>query len=155
VDLNELMGEVISDLELQIDRTSGQVQTGKLPIIEADPTQMHQLLQNLINNGLKFHQEGLPPIIQISSSNTRNRCQLSITDNGIGFESQYIDRIFKPFQRLHSRQEYEGSGMGLAICRRIVERHGGTITATSTPGEGSTFMVTLPIRQPKGENNHA
>jgi PAS domain S-box-containing protein len=155
VDLNELIGEVISDLEHQIDRTQGQVQTGKLPVIEADPTQMHQLLQNLITNGLKFHQEGQAPNIQVSASNTRNRCQLFIKDNGIGFESQYIDRIFKPFQRLHSRQEYEGSGMGLAICRRIVERHGGTITATSAPGEGSTFIVSLPIHQPKGENNHA
>jgi light-regulated signal transduction histidine kinase (bacteriophytochrome) len=150
-----LIGEVISDLENQIDRTQGQVQTGKLPVIEADPTQMHQLLQNLITNGLKFHQEGQPPVIWVSASNTRNRCQLFIKDNGIGFESQYIDRIFKPFQRLHSRQEYEGSGMGLAICRRIVERHGGAITATSTPGEGSTFIVSLPIHQPKGENNHA
>jgi PAS domain S-box-containing protein len=155
VDLNELIGEVISDLENQIDRTKGQVQTSKLPVIEADPTQMHQLLQNLITNGLKFHQEGQPPLIVVSASNTRNRCQLFIKDNGIGFESQYIDRIFKPFQRLHSRQEYEGSGMGLAICRRIVERHGGAITATSTPGEGSTFIVNLPIHQPKGENNHA
>jgi PAS domain S-box-containing protein len=155
VDLNELIGEVISDLEHQIERTQGKVQISKLPIIEADPTQMHQLLQNLITNGLKFHQEDQPPVIQISASNARNRCQIFIKDNGIGFESQYIDRIFKPFQRLHSRQEYEGSGMGLAICRRIVERHGGTITATSAPGEGSTFIVSLPIHQPKGENNHA
>ena len=75
-------------------------------------------------------------------------------DNGIGFDMQYLDRIFKPFQRLHSRQEYEGSGMGLAICRRIVERHSGEITATSAPGEGSTFIITLPIHQSNGENSY-
>jgi PAS domain S-box-containing protein len=155
VNLNELIGEVKSDLELQIDRTQGEVQAGNLPTIEADPTQMHQLLQNLIANALKFHQEDQPPIIEVSANNTRSRCQLLVKDNGIGFESQYVDRIFKPFQRLHTRQEYEGSGMGLAICRRIVERHGGTISATSVPGEGSTFIVTLPMRQPKGEKKHA
>jgi signal transduction histidine kinase len=80
---------------------------------------------------------------------------LFVKDNGIGFDMQYLDRIFKPFQRLHSRQEFEGSGMGLAICRRIAERHGGEITATSVEGEGSTFIVTLPIRHTKWENSHA
>jgi len=155
VDLNELAREVISDLELQIDRTGGKVEAGELPTIEADPTQMHQLLQNLINNGLKFHRQGVPPLLQISATNTRKKCRIMVKDNGIGFDLQYLNRIFKPFQRLHSRQEYEGSGMGLAICRRIVERHAGEITADSTPGKGSTFIVTLPISQPKGENSHA
>ncbi|OGO62014.1 MAG: histidine kinase [Chloroflexi bacterium RBG_19FT_COMBO_49_13] len=79
-------------------------------------------------------------------------CQISVEDNGIGFNIQYLDRIFKPFERLHGREEYEGSGMGLAICRRIVERHSGAITATSTPGEGSTFIVSLPIHQSKGDS---
>ena len=155
VDLNSLIQDVISDLEIQIDRTAGSVEIDDLPMIEGDPTQMHQLLQNLINNGLKFHRENYPPIIQISANISRKKCKILVKDNGIGFENQYIDRIFKPFQRLHNRQEYEGSGMGLAICRRIVERHGGEITATSTPGEGSTFIVTLPIHQSKGENSHA
>jgi light-regulated signal transduction histidine kinase (bacteriophytochrome) len=155
VDLNSLIQDVISDLEIQIDRTAGSVEINDLPMIEGDPTQMHQLLQNLINNGLKFHQDEYPPIIQVSASISRKKCKILVKDNGIGFENQYIDRIFKPFQRLHNRQEYEGSGMGLAICRRIVERHGGEITATSTPGEGSTFIVTLPIYQSKGENSHA
>jgi PAS domain S-box-containing protein len=147
VDLNSLIQDVISDLENQIDRTEGKVETSDLPIIEADPTQMHQLLQNLINNGLKFHQEDIPPLVQVSADITANECLIFVKDNGIGFESQYLDRIFKPFQRLHSRQEYEGSGMGLAICRRIVERHSGEITATSALEEGSTFIVTLPIYQ--------
>jgi PAS domain S-box-containing protein len=152
VDLNILIQDVVSDLEMQIDRTQGKVKVGKLPAIEADPTQMHQLFQNLINNSLKFHQDGIPPLIHVSGENSGSKCRLMVRDNGIGFDVQYLDRIFKPFQRLHSRQEYEGSGMGLAICRRIVERHGGEISAISAPGEGSTFIVTLPIHQPKGEN---
>ena len=103
VDLNSLIEEVISDLENQIDRTQGKVEAADLPTIEADPTQMHQLLQNLINNGLKFHQEDIPPIIQVSANITESECQIIVKDNGIGFDMQYLDRIFKPFQRLHSR----------------------------------------------------
>jgi PAS domain S-box-containing protein len=152
VDLNLLAREVVSDLEFQIDRTNGYVIIDNLPIIEADPTQMHQLFQNLIANALKFHREDAPPTIHVSSQIMDAKCQILVKDNGIGFEIQYLDRIFKPFQRLHSRQEYEGSGMGLAICRRIVERHGGEITATSTPGAGSTFIITLPIYQLLGES---
>ena len=155
VDLNALIQDVISDLEIQIDRTVGKVEISDLPMIEGDSTQMHQLLQNLINNGLKFHKEDIPPIVQVSMKISRNKCQIFVKDNGIGFEKQYLDRIFKPFQRLHNRQEYEGSGMGLAICRRIVERHSGEITATSALGKGSTFIVTLPIYQSKGEKSHA
>jgi PAS domain S-box-containing protein len=155
VDLNQVVQDVFSDLEHQVDRTGGSVETQPLPVIDADPTQMHQLFQNLVNNGLKFHQDDLPPLIQVSATSSGGKCHIYVKDNGIGFELQYLDRIFKPFQRLHSRQEYEGSGMGLAICRRIVERHRGEITATSTPGQGSTFIVTLPAHQTNGENNHA
>jgi len=100
---------------------------------------------------LKFHLEGTSPLVQVEARTRRNECQILVKDNGIGFDMQYLDRIFKPFQRLHSRQEYEGSGMGLAICRRIVERHHGEITAISNPGEGATFIVTLPINQTNGE----
>jgi PAS domain S-box-containing protein len=152
VDLNIIVQEVVSDLEFQIDRTNGYVVIEKLPVIEADPTQMHQLLQNLITNALKFHKDSTPPTIHVSAQILDSKCQIQVKDNGIGFDEQYLDRIFKPFQRLHSRQEYEGSGMGLAICRRIVERHSGKITATSIPGEGSNFMVTLPIHQLIGES---
>ena len=155
VDLNSLIQEVISDLEIQIDRTQGRVETSDLPMIDGDLTQMHQLLQNLINNGLKFHQEGIPPIVQVSANISKRKCKILVKDNGIGFDMQYLDRIFKPFQRLHGRMDYEGSGMGLAICRRIVERHGGEITASSALGKGSTFTITLPIYQSKGENSHA
>jgi light-regulated signal transduction histidine kinase (bacteriophytochrome) len=152
VDLNKLIQDVVSDLEMQIDRTQGKVKVANLPSLEADPTQMHQLLQNLITNSLKFHQDGIPPEIHVSAESSGGKCRLMVKDNGIGFNMQYLDRIFKPFQRLHSRQEYEGSGMGLAICRRIVERHGGEISAISKPGQGSTFIVTLPVHQPKGDN---
>jgi signal transduction histidine kinase len=130
------------------------VEIGDLPTIEADPTQMHQLLQNLINNALKFHQEGVSPIIHVSAKISGSKCQIYVKDNGIGFDMQYLDRIFKPFQRLHGREEYEGSGMGLAICRRIVERHSGGITAISNPGKGSTFIVTLPLAQTIGDNSY-
>ncbi len=155
VDLNAMVQDVISDLEFQIDRTGGNVGINDLPTIEADPTQMHQLLQNLITNGLKFHKDDMPPVVQVYATNFGGQCQICVKDNGIGFDLQYLDRIFKPFQRLHSRGEYEGSGMGLAICRRIVERHGGEITADSALGRGSTFIVTLPVYQNKGENSHA
>ena len=144
VDLNTLAQEVLSDLENHIDRTKGHVEVSELPTIEADPTQMHQLLQNLIGNALKFHSNETQPLIKVSAQIKDRECQISVQDNGIGFDIQYLARIFKPFQRLHNREEYEGSGVGLAICRRIVERHGGRITATSAPGEGSTFIVTLP-----------
>jgi PAS domain S-box-containing protein len=154
VDLKTVAQEAISDLENQIKSTQGRIEIGNLPMIEADPTQMHQLLQNLINNALKFRHEGCSPLVKVSAEINGDTCQISVADNGIGFNTQYLDRIFKPFERLHSREEYEGSGMGLAICRRIVERHGGRITATSNPGKGSTFIVTLPIHQSKGEGSH-
>jgi PAS domain S-box-containing protein len=152
VDLNTIAQEVVSDLENSIERTQGRLEIGKLPTIEVDPTQMYQLLQNLIGNALKFRHEGCSPLVKVSAKINGDVCQISVEDNGIGFNIQYLDRIFKPFERLHSREEYEGSGMGLAICRRIVERHSGKITATSTPGEGSTFIVTLPIHQSKGDS---
>ena len=110
---------------------------------------MRQLFQNLIGNALKFHKPGEKPIVQVRSvSNTDSGCQIVVEDNGIGFEEQYIDKIFAPFQRLHGRSsQYEGTGMGLAICKKIVERHGGQIEARSAPGQSATFTVTLPAKQ--------
>ncbi len=153
VDLNLLAQEVLSNLENQVERSNGRVEIGELPKIEADPTQIRQLLQNLIGNALKFHLQERPPLIKVSAKVEGVTCQISVEDNGIGFDPQYLDRIFKPFQRLHSREEYEGSGMGLAICRRIVEHHGGAITATSVPGKGATFILTLPVHQPEEKND--
>ena len=156
VNLDAITREVISDLEVHIAETSGRVGIDVLPTIDADPLQMRQLLQNLIANALKFRREGAPPVITISAhggvanEHGAPAFQLLIADNGIGFDEKYLDRIFTPFQRLHGRERYEGTGMGLAICRRIAERHSGSITAKSTPGLGSTFIITLPNTQFKG-----
>lgn len=152
VDLNRIAREVLEDLEARLRQTGGRVEIGALPTVEADPLQMRQLLQNLIGNALKFHRADVPPVVKLSAENSNNNhCRLLVADNGIGFEEKYLDRIFTPFQRLHSRGEYEGTGMGLAVCRKIVERHGGHITARSTPGAGATFIVLLPLKHMEEE----
>jgi PAS domain S-box-containing protein len=151
VDLKEIAADVISDLEMAIERVNGQVLLEDLPVVEADPIQMHQLLQNLVANGLKFHRPGVPPQVHIRGLEAKNGgangIQLLVSDNGIGFDDRFIDRIFMPFHRLVGHSEYEGSGIGLAICRKIVERHSGEITATSQKGVGTTFTIHLPLRQ--------
>lgn len=158
VNLEAVAQDVVSDLEDRLQREGGRIEIGTLPTIEADPLQMRQLLQNLIANGLKFHAPGSEPLVQVkarmlpASEEEVGKvacCEIAVRDNGIGFEEVYLDRIFELFQRLHGRQEYEGTGMGLAICRKIVERHGGTITARSAPGDGATFLINLPIEQTK------
>ena len=163
VNLKEVTQDVLSDLEVQIQQTGGQVEVGELPTIDADPVQMRQLLQNLLSNALKFHRNEETPFIKLHSqlldqeqravanSTIATFCQIIVEDNGIGFDEKYLDRIFNVFQRLHSRSEYEGTGMGLAICRKIAERHGGSITAKSMLGKGATFIVTLPVKQRKGD----
>ncbi len=143
-DLNQIVADVLSDLELRIEQVGGKVEVQKLPQIDADPSQMRQLFQNLIANALKFHQKGIAPVVTVRARLEKGVCFVSIQDNGIGFDEKYLDRIFTIFQRLHGRQEYEGTGVGLAVCRRIVERHGGSITAKSIPGSGACFTVSLP-----------
>lgn len=147
VDLAALASDVVAELEFRIEQTGGSVEVGDLPEIEADPSQMRQLFLNLIGNGLKFHGENHPLIRIHGQYENSLTCRILVEDNGIGFEERYLDRMFMPFRRLHGRGTYEGSGMGLSICRKIVERHGGTITARSTPGKGSIFIVSLPVRQ--------
>jgi len=152
VELSAVIQEVLSDLEFRIKKTGGEVQVSELPAIEADLIQMRQLFQNLIGNALKFQKEGEKPFIQVRYVPVENsKCQIIFEDNGIGFEDQYTEKIFVPLQRLHGRSAYGGTGMGLAICRRIVERHKGSITAKSSPGHGATFIVTLPEEQLKNE----
>jgi PAS domain S-box-containing protein len=147
VDLEQTVREVIVDLESRISEVHGRVEVGRLPVVYADPLQMRQLLQNLIANALKFRRAEEPPVIRVDgTANHDNVVHLEVADNGIGFDPKYGDRIFKLFQRLHERGAYEGSGMGLAICRKIVERHGGSITARSMPGQGSTFVIELPMQ---------
>ncbi len=161
VNLQQVAREVVSDLEIQIERLHGEVRIGPLDTICADPLQMRQLLQNLIGNALKFHQEDVAPIVHLTGRwlapgdphRTLNpACNddvpvyaLCVADNGIGIDAQYSDRIFQVFQRLHGRNQYEGTGVGLAICRKIVERHNGIITVQSTPGMGSQFVILLPM----------
>jgi light-regulated signal transduction histidine kinase (bacteriophytochrome) len=156
VDLSQVAREVVADLKERIEREGAQVDIGQLPTIDADAGQMRQLLRNLTDNALKFCQEGTAPVIRITcepaGTPEGKQCQILVEDNGIGFDEKYLDRIFQPFQQLHGPGTYEGTGIGLAICRRIAERHGGSITARSTLGEGTTFAVTLPINQPKGED---
>ncbi len=149
VDLRAVAEEVVSDLEAQIERTHGRIELGALPTVEADRQQMRQLLQNLVTNALKFHRPGIPPIVRVyGDAPAPDSRRIRVEDNGIGFDEKYLERIFLPFERLHRRGEYEGSGMGLTICRKIVERHRGEIGARSAPGQGSTFSVTLPATQP-------
>ncbi|HEY9225264.1 MAG TPA: ATP-binding protein, partial [Gemmatimonadaceae bacterium] len=150
-DLTSTAQEVVADLETAIADAAGRVEIGALPLIDADPPQMRQLLQNLVGNALKYRQANRAPVVRISSSNPdAAHCAIAVADNGIGFNPEYTERIFKMFERLHGRAHYEGSGIGLAICRRIAERHGGTITATGSPGQGATFTVTLPLSQAAG-----
>lgn len=163
VHLSNVVREVLSDLEIRVQQTEGVVQSDSLPVIEADPLQMRQLFQNLLSNALKFHRPGTPPHVRITSRTmeepatvlgpgiptTRGYCEIKIEDNGIGFEQKYADRIFAVFQRLHARHTYEGTGVGLAICRKIVERHGGSIAAFGTPEQGAAFVIRLPLTQKK------
>jgi PAS domain S-box-containing protein len=159
VDLTAVALEVVSDLDELIRQSGGRVELGTLPTIQADPVQMRQLLQNLIGNALKFHRPGVSPLVHVTAeklstgadgngSSAASHYEVSVADNGIGFDEMYLDRIFQVFQRLHGRGAYEGTGMGLAICRKIVARHRGHITAHSQPGEGSTFIVTMPVFPP-------
>jgi len=147
-DLARIASEVIADLETAIAESGGRVEVGELPVIAADPLQMRQLLQNLLGNALKYRRSDTPPVVRLSCASRDDQYRtITVTDNGIGFNEKHAGKIFGMFVRLHGRAEYEGSGIGLAICRKIVERHGGTIAATSTLGEGATFTVTLPVTQ--------
>jgi two-component system sensor kinase FixL len=149
VDLNIIVQEVISDLEIRLEETGGKVETQELPVLDADPAQMRQLFQNLISNALKFHKPGEKPLIRISSEidKAEEVCRLQVSDNGIGFDAKYAEKIFNIFQRLHGQGQYPGTGIGLAICRKVTERHGGKIQAQSQEGMGATFTITLPLRQ--------
>lgn len=159
INLDTIASEAISDLQARIDETGGEVKFQDLGTIDADPVQMRQLLQNLIGNGLKFHKPDIPPVVTVSTeakkspSGKSETCILKVVDNGVGFDEKYLDRVFAVFQRLHGRDTYEGTGIGLAVCRKIAERHGGSITAKSTLGNGATFIVKLP-RKHKRENRN-
>lgn len=149
IDLNDIVADVVGDLESRITEVQGTVKVGALPSVTADPTHMRQLFQNLIGNALKFHKPDKEPVVTVECQDDGDMYEFRVSDNGIGFDEKYVDKIFSVFQRLHDRSSYEGTGIGLAVCRKIAERYNGTITATSKKGEGATFIVRLPKR-PKG-----
>ena len=145
--------EVVADLETSISGSGGRIEVGPLPAIDADALQMRQLFQNLLGNALKFRRTDTPPVVRLGASMSHHGvCTITVADNGIGFKQEHGEKIFRMFERLHTRAQFQGSGMGLAICRKIVERHGGTIAATSTIGQGTTFTVTLPVTQVEVEH---
>ncbi len=153
-DIGQVLEEVLSDLQIRIEEAKGEIKYGKLPVIEADPVQIRQLLQNLLSNALKFRKPDRPPVIEVSAEirppqsaieHPAGWLALSIRDNGIGFDNTYKEQIFKIFQRLHGRTEYEGTGIGLATCRKIVDRHSGSIDADGRVDVGTTFTVMLPV----------
>jgi PAS domain S-box-containing protein len=148
VDCGQLVDQVVVDLAA--DRQAS-VTRDHLPLVLADPTQLRQLFQNLIANGIKFHRPGALPRVHVSASLNGEGWTFSISDNGIGIEPQYFERIFVLFQRLHGRDEYPGTGIGLALCKKIVERHGGHMRVDSTPAQGTTFRFTLPVANAETE----
>jgi PAS domain S-box-containing protein len=145
VNLSQVTAGALSDHVEQIEKTHGVVEVAPLPTVTGDPLQLRQLMQNLIGNALKYHRLDEFPRVRIYAEQSAEDVKIFVQDNGIGFEQENAERIFQPFQRLVGRSQFEGSGMGLAICRKIVERHGGEINVQSKPGEGTTFIVTLPI----------
>jgi len=157
VDLTAIVEEVVSELEVRVHQTGGRVDAGPLPTLSADPMQMRQLFQNLIGNALKFHKPDAPPVVTIRGMAWQSvppdaeppppsgrGFRVTVADNGIGFDQVYAERVFEVFQRLHGRFDYEGTGIGLAICRKIVQRHGGSIAASGREGEGAVFIIDLP-----------
>jgi signal transduction histidine kinase len=155
-DLNELLNHAKSELEVMIHEKRAVIESDVLPSIKVIPFQVQQLFNNLLNNAMKFSKPSIPPRIVVKSEivsgegtrfplSAKEYCHISIRDNGIGFEPEYSKKIFEVFQRLHGRHEYGGTGIGLAICKKIVENHNGSIFAESSPGEGATFHILLPI----------
>lgn len=143
VDMNEILQIAESNLSLVIQETQAEITADKLPVLKGDNSQLIQLFQNLIGNALKFRSADAPKV-SISSISQGDQWQFEVADNGIGFDMKYVDRIFVIFQRLHLREAYEGSGIGLAVCKKIVERHGGRLWAESVPGRGASFIFTIP-----------
>lgn len=151
-DLGAVAQTVVSDLGEQIRREDGTVEVGSLPIIDADPVQIRQVIQNLVSNALKFHHPSRAPVVKISADlQDEDRVALTVSDNGIGFKAKFAERIFQPFRRLHGKGAYEGTGMGLAIVKKIAERHGGTVDVQSEPDQGSRFVIVLPRRRESEE----
>ncbi len=142
--LNKIVDAAVANLTGSIEESGASVAVDQLPSLRCDAGQLTQVFQNLIGNALKFRQPGRGPVVTVSAAPVEDGWDIAVADNGIGIEPQYFERIFQMFQRLHGRGEYEGTGIGLALCKKIVERHDGHITVTSSPGEGTTFTIHLP-----------
>lgn len=168
VNLKTAVESILGDLEIAITEKSAQINVGDLPTVRGDKSQLEQVFLNLISNALKFQSEGVTPVVNVSARDATEEetkdlllseeyewTKITVSDNGIGFEQSFAEKIFAPFQRLHGRSEYKGTGIGLAVCRRIVERHNGQITATSAPGKGATFSIIMPKdSEPFGSSNN-
>jgi light-regulated signal transduction histidine kinase (bacteriophytochrome) len=148
VNLNELVKDVIADMEIEIEKTAARIKVDPLPRLWAVPSQMRQLFQNLVSNGIKFRKaETLPELHIFWDKSRKDVNSIIVQDNGIGFDVKYADEIFMVFKRLHSYHEFEGSGVGLSICKKIIERHNGAIRAESRPGQGSRFILDFPLNE--------
>jgi signal transduction histidine kinase len=145
LDLNDVVKGVVSDLEVRLEQSGGHIEVGQLPTVEADPLQMRQVFQNLLSNALKFKRPDVAPVVKVVSRLVGDSYEIVVKDNGIGFEQQYANKVFEVFQRLHSRGDYEGTGIGLAIVRKVLESHGGSVRVESTPNQGTQFFLTLPV----------
>ncbi|NID11297.1 sensor histidine kinase [Fibrivirga algicola] len=144
LDLNDLVAEIMVELQSDMQAVSATTEISPLPTIMGHRTDIKQVFQNLISNGIKYRRQGVAPKLSIRAVDDRTKYQFSISDNGIGIEPQYFDRVFQLFQRLHGRNQYSGTGIGLATCKKVVTMYGGDIWLESTPGEGTTFYFTLP-----------
>ncbi len=155
VNLHTLAQEVAEDLEARITQSNAQLNIDHLPTLEADATQMRQLLQNLIGNALKYHRDGVPPVVTVTSRPLRDGFwEIMVRDNGIGIQPHQISRVFQPFERVNTGSLFDGTGMGLTICKKIVDRHGGSIHVASQPNEGTSFIVTLPEQHKAPRNRN-
>ncbi len=154
LDCNEVLGTALKNLQTSIQESRAQIERGGLPSVTGNRSQLTQVFQNLIGNGIKFH-GGRPPDIRVSAELSGKEWLFSVCDNGIGIEREHLDSIFVIFKRLHTRAEYPGNGIGLAICKKIIEQHGGRIWAESEPGQGTTFKFTLPLKTAGGNYDPA
>jgi len=147
VDCGKVVEQALTNLRTAIDECEATINVDPLPTVKANPLHMSQLFQNLISNAIKFRKPGTPPVVNISAKHAGNEWMFTVSDNGIGIDKEFIDKIFVIFQRLHNSSEYPGTGIGLAICKRIVEKLGGHLWVESTPGNGSTFNFTIPDKE--------
>lgn len=145
VSLGEVLGDVRSRLRAALDEDGAQINVGEMPTVAGHSGQLTQLFQNLVGNGLKFCRDGVTPTVDVTATTDGKSTRIRVQDNGIGIAPEHHQRVFEMFKRLHTQDEYEGTGIGLALCRKIVDRHGGDLALESTVGEGTTFVVTLPL----------